>query len=52
MRPIKRIAFFVFPGLTLLDLIGAYDSLRRVALMGIDPEVTHRVVGTHSEISD
>lgn len=52
MRPIKRIAFFAFPGLTLLDLIGAYDSLRRVALMGIDSEVTHRVVGTHSEISD
>lgn len=52
MRPIKRIAFFAFPGLTLLDLVGAYDSLRRVALMGIDPEVTHRIVGTHSEISD
>lgn len=52
MRPVKRIAFFVFPGLTLLDLVGGYDSLRRVALMGIDPEVTHRFVGTHSEISD
>ena len=51
-RPIKRIAFFIFPGLTLLDLIGGYDSLRRVALMGIDPEVTHRFIGTHSEISD
>ncbi|MFZ1060669.1 MAG: DJ-1/PfpI family protein, partial [Candidatus Rokuibacteriota bacterium] len=51
-RPIKRIAFFVFPGLTLLDLIGAYDSLRRVALMGIDPEVTHRIIGTQSEIAD
>ena len=52
MRSIKRIAFFVFPGLTLLDLIGAYDSLRRVALMGIDPEVTHRFIGSDSEISD
>lgn len=52
MRPIKRIAFFVFPGLTLLDLVGAYDSLRRVALMGIDPEVTHRIIGTQSEIAD
>jgi len=51
-RPIKRIAFLVFPGLTLLDLVGAYDSLRRVALMGIDPEVTYRFIGTHSEISD
>ena len=52
MRPVKRIAFFVFPGLTLLDLIGAYDSLRRVALMGIDPEVTHRMIGTQPEIAD
>lgn len=51
-RPLKRIAFLVFPGLTLLDLIGAYDSLRRVASMGIDPEVTHRFIGTHSEIVD
>ena len=51
-RPIKRIAFFVFPGLTLLDLIGAYDSLRRVALMWIDPEVTHRMIGTQAEITD
>jgi len=51
-RPIKRIAFFVFPGLTLLDLIGAYDSLRRVALMGIDSEAIHRIIGTQSEIAD
>lgn len=51
-RPIKRIAFFAFPGLTLLDLVGAYDSLRRVALMGIDSEVTHRIIGTQSEITD
>ncbi len=52
MRPVKRIAFFIFPGLTLLDLVGAYDSLRRVALMGIDPEVTHRFIGTQSQIAD
>lgn len=52
MRPVKRIAFFVFPGLTLLDLVGAYDSLRRVALMGIDPEVSHRFIGTQAEIPD
>lgn len=52
VRPIKRIAFFMFPGLTLLDLVGAYDSLRRVALMGIDPEVTHRFIGTQSQIAD
>ncbi|MBI4591595.1 MAG: DJ-1/PfpI family protein [Candidatus Rokubacteria bacterium] len=52
VRPIKKIAFFIFPGLTLLDLVGAYDSLRRVALMGIDPALTHRFIGTQSEISD
>ncbi len=49
---IKRIAFLVFPRLTVLDLVGAYDALRRVAAMSIDPEVTHRVVGTEPEISD
>jgi len=50
--PIKRIAFFVFPRLTLLDLVGAYDALRRVATMSIDPEVTHRIIGTEPEIVD
>jgi len=49
---IKRIAFLVFPRLTLLDLVGAYDALRRVAAMSIDPEVTHRFVGTGPEIRD
>jgi hypothetical protein len=44
----KRIAFFVFPRLTLLDLIGAYDALRRIAAMSIDSSVTHRVIGTGS----
>ena len=48
--PPKRIAFFVFPRLTMLDLIGAYDALRRVAAMSIDPEVTHRVIGTDGGI--
>ncbi len=51
-RTIKRIAFLVFPRLTLLDLVGAYDALRRIATMGIDPEVTHRIIGTASEITD
>ena len=51
MAPLQ-IAFFVFPRLTMLDFIGAYDALRRVALMGIDPEVTHRIVGTESRITD
>lgn len=49
---IKRIAFLVFPRLTVLDLVGAYDALRRVAAMGIDPEVTHRLIGTEAEIVD
>ncbi len=49
---ITRIAFLVFPRLTVLDLVGAYDALRRVATMSIDPEVTHRIIGTEPEISD
>ncbi|MBI4271146.1 MAG: DJ-1/PfpI family protein, partial [Candidatus Rokubacteria bacterium] len=48
----KRIAFLVFPRLTVLDLVGGYDALRRVATMSIDPEVTHRIVGTEPEIED
>jgi len=52
MASIKRIAFFVFPRLTLLDLVGAYDALRRVATMSIDAEVTHRIIGTEPEITD
>ena len=49
---VKRIALLAFPRLTFLDLIGAYDALRRVAGMGIDPEVTHRIIGTEPEIVD
>jgi len=49
---IKRIAFLIFPGLTFLDFVGGYDALRRVARMGIDSEVTHRVIGTEGEIVD
>jgi cyclohexyl-isocyanide hydratase len=49
---IQRIAFLIFPGLTVLDLVGGYDALRRVATMGIDPAVTHRLIGTESEIAD
>jgi cyclohexyl-isocyanide hydratase len=49
---IKRIALLAFPRLTLLDLIGAYDSLRRVATMGVDPGVTHRIIGTEAVIVD
>ncbi|PYN97004.1 MAG: thiamine biosynthesis protein ThiJ [Candidatus Rokuibacteriota bacterium] len=49
---IKRIAFLVFPHLTFLDFVGAYDSLRRVATLAVDPEVTHRIIGTAPEIVD
>ena len=48
----KCIAFLIFPGLTFLDFIGGYDSLRRVAGMGIDKEVTHRIIGTEASIVD
>jgi cyclohexyl-isocyanide hydratase len=48
----KRIAFLVFPKLTFLDFVGGYDALRRVATMGIDPAVTHRIIGTEAEIAD
>lgn len=49
---VKQIAFLVFPRLTFLDLVGAYDALQRVAPMGIDPEVTHRIIGTEPEVAD
>ena len=49
---IKRIAFLVFPRLTFLDFVGAYDALRRIAAMSIDPAVTHRIIGTEPEIID
>lgn len=49
---IQKIAFLVFPRLTTLDLVGGYDALRRIATMGIDPAVTHRIIGTEPEIVD
>jgi putative intracellular protease/amidase len=49
---VKRIALLAFPKLTFLDLVGTYDALRRVAAMGVDPEVTHRIIGTEAEIVD
>ncbi|OLB52972.1 MAG: thiamine biosynthesis protein ThiJ [Candidatus Rokuibacteriota bacterium] len=48
----KRIAFLVFPRLTFLDFVGAYDALRRIATMSIDPAVTHRIIGTERRIVD
>ncbi|MCC6874184.1 MAG: DJ-1/PfpI family protein, partial [Sandaracinaceae bacterium] len=49
---IKRIAFIAYPRMTLLDLVGGYDALRRVARMGIDRTVTHRILGTEPELAD
>ena len=49
---VKRIAFLVFPRLTFLDFVGAYDALRRVATMSVDPGVSHRIIGTGPEIAD
>lgn len=49
---VRRIAFLAFPGLTLLDLVGALDALRRLAPMGIDRSVTHRIVGTGQTVVD
>lgn len=43
---IRRIAFFAFPRLTLLDLVGGYDALRRVE------GVECAVVGTADEVGD
>jgi transcriptional regulator GlxA family with amidase domain len=48
----NRLAFLVFPRLTLLDLIGAHDALRRIASMSIDSRVTHRIIGSDAEIVD
>jgi transcriptional regulator GlxA family with amidase domain len=48
----KHIAFLVFPHLTFLDFVGGYDALRRVAGMGIDKSVSHRVIGTEASIVD
>jgi cyclohexyl-isocyanide hydratase len=42
----NRIAFFVFPRLTLLDLVGVYDVLRRA------PGAVPRLIGTGSEVTD
>jgi transcriptional regulator GlxA family with amidase domain len=51
-RAPKRIAFLIFPRLTSLDFVGGYDALRRVAGMGIDREVEHRIIGTEPGIVD
>jgi putative intracellular protease/amidase/uncharacterized protein (DUF952 family) len=40
-----RIAVVAFDGMTLLDLVGAYDPLSRIASMGFDPTTTVEIVG-------
>ena len=52
MEAPRRIGFLVFPRLTFLDLIGVHDALRRLAPMGIAPDVTLRVIGTETPIAD
>src|SRR5262245_2285144 len=48
----RRIAFLVFPRLTLLDLVGPYDAIRRVRTMGFDPALSWTFLGTSAEVLD
>src|SRR5262249_56299073 len=48
----RRIGFLVFPRLTLLDLIGVHDALRRLGPMGIAPGLALRIIGTDPVIAD
>ena len=47
-----RIAFFLFPRLTLLDFAGAYDALRRIPLLQNDPSVSLHILGSQSPLED
>jgi len=49
MNPPRAIGLLAFPRLTLLDLVGPYDALRRVPTMGVDPAVTVRVIAIGEE---
>lgn len=40
-----RVALVAFAGMTLLDLVGVWDPLRRIAVMGFDPTHVCEVVG-------
>jgi transcriptional regulator GlxA family with amidase domain len=46
-----KVAYFVFPRITLLDFVGCYDALRRVATMKIGT-LEQRIVGSTEEIVD
>jgi putative intracellular protease/amidase/uncharacterized protein (DUF952 family) len=42
-----RFAFVAFEGMTLLDLVGAYDPISRVESMGFDPSATCEIICAH-----
>jgi putative intracellular protease/amidase/uncharacterized protein (DUF952 family) len=42
-----RIALVAFEGMTLLDLVGVYDPLARIAGMGFDPSTRCEIIGAH-----
>jgi putative intracellular protease/amidase len=42
-----RFAFLAFEGMTLLDLVGVYDPLSRIASMGFDATSSCEIVGAH-----
>jgi cyclohexyl-isocyanide hydratase len=42
-----RFAFVAFEGMTLLDLVGAYDPVSRIASMGFDPTSTCEIICAH-----
>jgi cyclohexyl-isocyanide hydratase len=44
-----RFGFLAYPGMTLLDLVGMYDPLARIATMGFDATSTCEIVGATSE---
>jgi cyclohexyl-isocyanide hydratase len=44
-----RFGFVVFPGMTLLDLVGVLDPLSRLASMGYDLDSTCTLVGVNEE---
>src|SRR5688572_24088726 len=50
--PINNVAFFIFPRLTALDLIGVYDALRRLPGLGIAPDLRWRIIGSQTDCPD
>ncbi|MEW6244245.1 MAG: DJ-1/PfpI family protein [Bacillota bacterium] len=46
------IGFVAYEGMTLLDLVGAYDSLARLRTMGFMPELHWEVVAPESTVTD